>query len=122
MKKMPEKDIQIIDNIVDGVYKNLNLQWEIDEDQSKPFNLRISKDEIKEQTGRKVVRDTVIDGYKDTISSKLPKECNVTEQNGNLIVSVPSFSAVYNPMTLKDLSNNNESLERELKERLEQDD
>lgn len=116
MKKVPEADIEIIDSIVNEVINNVNLQIQTDMgEESESFSVQITKNDIKEQTGRKVLRDSVVEGYANTLQKRLVDAEISTNENG-IIVSVPAYGEIKKPLTLKTLSIKNKELEEELHE------
>ena len=114
MKKVPEADIEIIDNIVNQVFDNINLQVQTDRnEESQSFSIQITKTDIKEQTGRKVLRDSVVVGYANTLQAKL-RNAEVSTNESGIIVSVPAYGEIKKPLTLNNLAIKNKELEREL--------
>ncbi|RKG40847.1 hypothetical protein [Acinetobacter rongchengensis] len=121
MKKVPSADLQVIESITAQLIDNVNLKLQTDHDEeSKAFSLKITKENIREITGRRVVRDSVFDGYSTTIKEKFPAT-QISRVSDGIVISVPAYGAIEQPLTLAKLASENKDLTDELEERNSED-
>lgn len=115
MKKILDNDAKVVDGIVEQLLQTVSLQQQADTggDSSEEFVVEISKKDIKEKTGRKVVRDIVLDGYTQMIESTLVGS-KVSRKNDVLEVTVPQYGQVRKPIKLSDIIGKNEALKAEI--------
>lgn len=116
MKKIPLADLQVIESITTQLIDNVNLKLQTDSnEESKPFTLKITKKTIREITGRKVVRDSVFDGYSTTIKEQFP-DTEISRVSDGIVIYIPAYGAIEQPLDLAKLTSENQYLTDKLKE------
>lgn len=85
MKKLTDADETLIHEVIGRAF-------EIADSSSGDFTISISKQDIRENTGRRVVRDVVLNSYSEKLASVYDTTARVV--GDKIIVNIPSHSSL----------------------------
>ncbi|SSI90040.1 Uncharacterised protein [Acinetobacter baumannii] len=108
MAKLTEADTAFLNDVIHRAFEVS------DSNNNEDFRLTITKQDIKENTGRKVVRDVVLESYRDAISEAYNTTSRVV--GDKIISNIPSNS----PFSEYDLNRLKEESDRIRKEEEEE--
>lgn len=109
MKRLTEKDNAFINEVLQRAY-------DIAEDNNNgDFAIAISKQDIRDNTGRTIVRDVVLDSYSETFAESYNTTARIV--GDRVIVNIPSNN--FSPYTLNQLRTESEDIRNP---ELEEDD
>jgi len=100
----------------DFIYKISNAVFEQQEHNDQDFSLEISKEQIREETGRRIVRDVVLDDIAERIGEMDGVEASVSDDK--VVIFAQSmdnqiFKGTYKTVNELIASNNNAKAENE---------